>query len=282
MNYKLQRRATSPIVPSPSPRLSLFPSTNTRAASPSVSRSKVLYRSKTERSPLRQSYSRAEMTHDNQAQDLFIRSKPVASPNLQPHASTNLKVQQLAITPTSVHSFESEADSITLVVGTTTTGQSLHLDDREPDWELCAKPTPKPPSFARANTTPILGLARTPSQRQPAVTKLSALSSHAPSSAPLQALSPLQRIQQLQSPPASAREKRTASENRGDGVPKAMVGVARSVSVSRANSPRAVIKSPGEGTGEMRGMGEGKCLTPTMVDVKQRQRRSHMVQLVDA
>jgi hypothetical protein len=194
----------------------------------------------------------------------------------------NLNVQQVAITPTSIHSFESDTDSVTIVVGRTNVGQAqtLHLDDREPDWEICAKPALKPVPVARANTAPLASLKRTDSQRQPAVTKFSALSSHAPSSAPLEAPSPLQRIQQLQSPPASAREKRTESENRQDGKARAMVGVARSISVSRANSPRTLVKSPGEGTGEMRGFGEGKCLTPTMVDV--RQRRSQRVQLVDA
>jgi len=280
MDYSLKRRATSPTVPSPSPRLSLFPNTNpNRSASPPVPRSKALHRSKTapEKSPLRQTYSRAEMNNDNKAQDLFIQ-KPTASPNLKPRASMNLKIQQLAITPTSVRSFESDNDSITIVVGRAGQPQTLHLDDREPEWELCAKP--KPPAVARANTTPLPGLARTDSQRQPKVTKFSALSSHAPSSAPLEAPSPLQRIQQLQSPPLSAREKRTASENRTEGAPKAMVGVARSVSVSKANSPRAIVRTASESRSPAERLGEGKCLTPTMVEV--RNRKSQRVQLVDA
>ncbi|KAF2828761.1 hypothetical protein CC86DRAFT_197631 [Ophiobolus disseminans] len=285
MDYSLKRRATSPVVPSPSPRLSLFPNTNpTRAASPPVPRTKALHRSKTapEKSPLRQTYSRAEMNKANEAQDLFIQ-KPTGTPNLKPRASMNLKVQQLAITPTSVHSFESDADSITIVVGRTGQPQTLHLDDREPDWEICAKP--KPAAVVRANTTPV-GLARTDSQRQPKVTKFSALSSHAPSfapapsSAPLEAPSPLQRIQLLQSPPQSAREKRTASESRPEGAPKAMVGVARSISVSRANSPRAIVRTTNELRSPGERLGEGKCLTPTMVEV--RNRKSQRVQLVDA
>lgn len=278
MDYSLKRRATSP-APSASPRLSLFPNTNpSRAASPPVPRTKALHRSKTapEKSPLRQTYSRAEM--NDKAQDLFIQ-KPTASPSLKPRASMNLKVQQIAITPTSVHSFESDLDSITIVMGRAGQAQTLHLDDREPEWEICAKP--QPPTIARANTiTPTSGLARTESQRQPKVTKFSALSSHAPTSAPLEAPSPLQRIQQLQSPPLSAREKRPAGENRSEGAPKAMVGVARSVSVSRANSPRAIVRAASELRSPGERLGEGKCLTPTMVEV--RNRKSQRVQLVDA
>jgi hypothetical protein len=265
-------------MPSPSPRLSLFPSTrNSPVPSPrssSVPRSQKLHRAKTapEKSPLRQTFSRKEMD-DNKAQDLFVQSqKPVVSPTLKPRSSMNLKVQHLAITPTSIHSFESDTDSITIVVGRTTPGQPLHLDDREPEWEICAKPSaPK-----RSNTTP-LTLARSDSQirKQPAVTKLSALSSH-PSSASLEASSPLQKIQQLSSPPQSARHDTPTA-------PKAMVGVARSVSVSRANSPRtlvrtaSVIRSPV--TGEKL-LGHGQALTPTMVEV--RNRKSQRVQLVDA
>ncbi|KAH3968125.1 hypothetical protein HBH64_072490 [Parastagonospora nodorum] len=281
IDYKLQRRATSPVMPSPSPRLSLFPSTrNSPVPSPSprsasVPRSKKLHRSKTspEKSPLRQTFSQKEMD-SQKAKDLFVQhDKHTASPPvLESYVSSNLKVQHLAITPNSIRSFESDNDSITLVVGRTSPGQPLHLDDREPEWEIMTKP----PAPKRANTAPITDLQRTPSQRtQPTVTKLSALSSH-PSSAPLEAPSPLQKIQQLQSPPQSARQEPSAT-------PKAMVGVARSVSVSRANSPRtlvrtaSVVRSPGA-KGEF--VGSGQALTPTMVEV--RNRKSQRVQLVDA
>lgn len=284
MSYKLQRRATSPRVPSPSPRLSLFPNTgNSRAASPrsaSVPRAaRTLHRSKTapEKSPLRQTFSRAEerAEEDNKkGQALFIQ-KPTTSPNLKPQPSPISKLQHLAITPTSIQSFESDNDSITIVVGRTTPGQpqKLHLDEREPEWEICSRPAP----VARANTTL---LARTDSQRQPKVTKFSALSSN-PASAPLEAPSPLQRIQQLQTPPLSARAA-TTSENREEGKARAMVGVARSISVSRANSPRTLVRT----ASELRSPGDrlverhGQALTPTMVEV--RNRRSQRVQLVDA
>jgi hypothetical protein len=189
-------------------------------------------------------------------------------------------VQQLAITPTSIHSFESDTDSITIVVGRTTPGQPLHLDDREPEWEICEKPA----AVKRSNTTPLPDLVRKDSQRkQPAVTKLSALSSH-PSSAPLEAPSPLQRIQQLQSPPQSARQE----ANTENIAPKAMVGVARSVSVSRANSPRTLVRTASElrspkdraGSPRDRLVVDRQALTPTMVEV--RNRKSQRVQLVDA
>jgi hypothetical protein len=281
IDYRLQRRATSPIMPSPSPRLSLFPSTsNSRATSPhsgSVSLPKGLHRSKTERSPLRQTFSRAESDW-NKAQELFVK-KPTATLHLKPQASMNLQVQQLSLTPTSIHSFESDTDSVTIVVAHASSSQpqKLHLDDREPEWEICAKP----PTVARSRTMPVSTLTRADSRSQPTVTKLSALSSH-PSSAPLEAPSPLQRIQQLQSPPLSARhaEKRTTSETRGEGTPKAMVGVARSVSVSRANSPRTLVRTASELRSPGDRLVERQALTPTMVEVKNR--RSQRVQLVDA
>ncbi|OAL00767.1 hypothetical protein IQ06DRAFT_222012 [Phaeosphaeriaceae sp. SRC1lsM3a] len=276
IDYRLQRRATSPVMPSPSPRLSLFPSTNhSRAASPrssSMPRYKTLQRSKTEKSPLHQTFSRKEMD-SRDAQDLFIQ-KPAASPQLKPRASMNLQVQQLAITPNSIRSFESDTDSVTIVVGSTAPGQpqTLHFDDREPDWEICSKPAP----VARSNTMPITSLVRKDSQ--PKVTKLSALCSH-PSSAPLEAPSPLQRIQQLQTPPQSAKHANSPRKEGEDGAPKAMVGVARSVSVSRANSPRTIVRSPSVRSPQDRMMNT-QALTPTMVEV--RNRKSQRVQLVDA
>jgi hypothetical protein len=193
----------------------------------------------------------------------------------------NLHTQQLAITPTSIRSFESDTDSITLVVGRTSPGhpQKLHLDDREPEWEIISKP----PVVARSNTTPASSLVRTNSQAK--VSQLSALHSH-PSSAPLDAPSPLQRIQQSLSPPASARQvsrdREAASETRtdgGDNAPKAMVGVARSVSVSRANSPRTLVRTATELQSPGDRFVERATLTPTMVEVKNR--KSHRGQLVE-
>lgn len=281
IDYRLQRRATSPTMPSPSPRLSLFPSTtHSRAASPrssSVPRYKTLQRSKTEKSPLSKTFSRNDVAN-SKAQALFIQ-KPAASPHLKPRASMNLQVQQLAMTPDSICSFESDADSVTIVVGNAAPGQPLHLDDREPEWEICSKPA----AVTRSNTMPITSLVR--SDSQPKVTKMSALCSH-PSSAPLEAPSPLQRIQQLQTPPQSAKNVSSPLKEGTEGVPKTMVGVARSVSVSRANSPRTLVRtgsqmrSPQMRSPQDRLIDSQQALTPTMVEV--RNRKSQRVQLVDA
>lgn len=303
MDYKLQRRATSPTVPSPSPRLSLFPSTNAgRAPSPhsaSTHRAaRALRRSRTApaKSPLRQTFSHAKEEGTKRLDSATF--KPTISPKPQP-----------AFTPTSVHSYESDAESITIVVAQHTEPPGhphpkpfkVRLDEREPEWEICPKPKPltiskRDLTVASASTAPptmataASELARTDSQRQPKVTKMSALSSH-PSSAPLDAPSPLQRLQSLTSPPQSASradvirrsEKRTASETRGDAeaAPKAMVGVARSISVSKANSPRALVRTLTDvGSPNAERLVERQVLTPTMVEV--RNRRSQRVQLVDA
>jgi hypothetical protein len=219
--------------------------------------------------------------------------KPAASPYLQP-----------ALTPTSICSFESEAESITIIVAQASPGYptrpfKVHLDEREPEWEILSKPVLKTArsELLLSSSAPISPLIRSPSQKQPKVTKLSALSSH-PSSAPLDAPSPLhasplhtpsplQRLQSLSTPPHSAGLKRAEIQARRKeagarieevGTAKAMVGVARSVSVSRANSPRAIVRtmtSPMEDR-----LGSGFALTPTMVKV--RNRKSQRVQLVDA
>jgi hypothetical protein len=244
---------------------------------------KDLKRSKTTpaKSPLRQT-----------SQDLDQKPKPSDAGKLKPASSPYLKP---ALTPTSIRSFESEAESITIIVAQASPGYppkpfKLHLDEREPEWEILSKPVlkaAKSEMFLSTSTGQISPqLVRSPSQIQPRVTKLSALSSH-PSSAPLEALSPLQRLQSLTTPPNSAGGKRAEiaarrreREGRVEeaGTARAMVGVARSVSVSRANSPRAVVRtmtSPMEDR-----LGAGLALTPTMVEV--RNRKSQRVQLVDA
>jgi hypothetical protein len=287
----LQHRATSPTPASASPRLSLFPSTNlSRAASPLsdsiMNRNKKdLKRSRTApaKSPLRQtSKDMKEQTHAKRVDS--AKAKPTASPHLKP-----------ALTPTSIRSFESAADSITIIVAQASPGHptkpfNVHLVEREPEWETMSKPVLKATKsemfLSTTNSTSVSPLLRSPSQKQPRVTKLSALCSH-PSSAPLDAPSPLQRLQSLTTPPHSAGGKRAEIQARRReregkveeaGTAKAMVGVARSVSVSRANSPRAVVRtvaSPNEDR-----FGGGLALTPTMVEV--RNRKSQRVQLVNA
>jgi hypothetical protein len=97
----------------------------------------------------------------------------------------------------------------------------------------------------------------------------------------------LQRLQSLSTPPSSTSrlgDKRAEIQARrrekGEEMskPKAMVGVARSVSVSRANSPRALVRTattPNEDR-----IVDRQTLTPTMVEV--RNRKSQRVQLEDA
>jgi hypothetical protein len=283
VDHRLERRATSPTTASSSPRLSLFPAPNpTRAPSP-LSGS-VMNRSKKDlkRTRTTPAKSSSESTEEKTQKPDSTKLKPAVSPYLKP-----------ALTPTSICSFESEADSITIVVAHATPGHTkplkLHLDEREPEWEILSK-LPKTSRTAPSSPTSAASapsLVRAPSQKQPKVTKLSALSSH-PSSAPLDVSSPLQRLQSLSTPPHSAsrlgetREK-TRREGKAEEVPvaKAMVGVARSVSVSRANSPRHVVrtltdaKSPKDER-----FVDRHALTPTMVEVKNR--RSQRVQLEDA
>ncbi|KAG9191913.1 hypothetical protein G6011_10647 [Alternaria panax] len=280
VDYSLQRRVTSPTSASGSPRLSLFPSTNpNRAPSPLsgsiMNRSrKDLKRSRTmpTKTPLQQTF----------AENAEIPAAPIDSAT----------PKSVALTPTSICSFESEAESITIIVAQSSPGRSkpikLHLDEREPEWEICSKPIKAAKSeILPIKSVPNSPLIRSPSQKQPKVTKLSALSSH-PSSAPLDAPSPLQRLQSLSTPPHSASrlgEKRAEiqarrREGRTEEVvaAKAMVGIARSVSVSRANSPRAVVRtmtSPHENR-----IVDRLALTPTMVEV--RNRKSQRVQLEDA
>lgn len=297
MDYKLQRRATSPTMPSASPRLSLFPSTTpVRAPSPlsgSVYKAKALQRSRTApaKSPLRQTFAQSSESKEKTPENANLKLKASATP---------------IATPNSGKSFDS--DTITIAAAQTAPGYSeaykLRLDEREPEWEICPKPKPlavakreqaaKPVAIdttvSAPSTATATRLARTDSQRQPKVTKLSALSSH-PSSAPLDAPSPLQRITSLASPPHSARRAgdskrsgaRAAGETRGGETAPApaLVGVARSVSVSRANSPRALVRTTTEvGSPSSERLVERQVLTPTMVEV--RNRKSQRVQLVDA
>lgn len=280
MDYKLQRRATSPTAPSASPRLSLFPSTNpTRAPSPlsaSANRNRIIHRSRTApaKSPLRQTFQAAE-----------AKLQASNSATLKPSSSAYLKP---ILTPTSVHSFESDSESVTIVVGQATPFK-VQLDEREPEWEIYP---PKPLPVAKyepAHVASSPGLARTDSQRQPRVTKLSALSSH-PSSAPLDAPSPLQRLQSLRSPPLSASrlgEKRTAGEFRENGGKletnaTATVGLARSVSVSRATKPKVLKRTMTDigNVGSPDRLVDRQVLTPTMVEVRNRKSQRVQVEMI--
>jgi hypothetical protein len=129
------------------------------------------------------------------------------------------------------------------------------------------------------------------------VTVASALSSH-PSSAPLDIPSPLQNLQQILSPPLSAGEfetpavekpiiKRATSQRKtrvvGPRTQTATVGIARSVSVSKATRPRTLMRGPadlekGSSNAETK-LGDGMALMPMLVEIGNR--KSQRVQLVN-
>lgn len=261
---KLQRRATSPVVPSPSPRLSLFPNTsNSCSASPSR---RPLHRSRTapEKSPLRRIFNRNE-EEIAKGRELFLQRAATAS-NIKGASTKTTKPQRSAITPGSNHTLELAAKPVAVDVAITAISpyQALHADETE-----------------EMHVTHPISSHQTPSrtdsqQHQAKINALTALRSHpaSASASPIDIPSPLQRISSLRSPPPSAhrpRAKRAASETRE-------VGVARSVSVSRAMSPRVLVGQGGDmGVGER--FVERQVLTPTMVEV--RNRRSVRVQLED-
>ncbi|KAF2632372.1 hypothetical protein BU25DRAFT_437087 [Macroventuria anomochaeta] len=308
---KLQRRATSPTVSNPpSARLSLFPATGRatpilragtptlragtpvlRAPSPLVSNSPRA-RSKTApaRSPTQQTFKTAEES----------KSKPPStSATRQYSESPSLKPQQPALTPTSIHSFDtSDNESITIVVGRTapaaTKAWKAHVESQEPEWKILPKPR-----SASASADRSASLERSLSRKQPRVTAASALSSH-PSSPPLEVSSPLQNLQMLLSPPLSAESferpavekpviRRTNSQRKakvvGGSAQTATVGIARSVSVSKATRPRTLVRTQTDlgrhlQTSPEKRFGDGMALTPTLVEIGNR--KSQRVQLVDA
>lgn len=182
--------------------------------------------------------------------------KPSVSPQLNP-----------VLTPTSIHSFESDAESITIIVAQTQPLKITHTK-REPTWEIINKPTPTSNSTL---SPPATTITRSDSQRQPRPTKLSALSSH-PASAPLDTPSPLQRFASLTSPPLSAGDD-GRNARRLDKRSVATVGVARSVSVSKANSQRARLnraRTEGDSARGEERLVERQALTPMMVEVRNR------------
>lgn len=302
---KIPRRATSPTASNPpSARLSLFPATGRatptlragtpvlRAPSPLVSNSPRA-RSKTApaRSPTHQTFKSADES----------RSKPPStSVTRQYTESPTMKPEQASLTPTSIRSFDtSDNESITIVVGRTTPAEArawkAHVESQEPQWDILPKLRS---ASANAPADRATSIERSPSRRQPRVTAASALSSH-PSSSPLEVSSPLQNLQTLLSPPLSDEPfeqsttdkpviRRTNSQRRakvvGGATQTATVGIARSVSVSKATRPRTLMRTQ---TDLAKGIpnpekkfGEGVALTPMLVEIGNR--KSQRVQLVDA
>ncbi|KAF2687152.1 hypothetical protein K458DRAFT_401732 [Lentithecium fluviatile CBS 122367] len=268
---KPPRRATSPI-PS-SARLSLFPSANTsRAPSPRnvAHRPRPLQRSKTApaTSPHRQSFPKQpEDGANTPSQEIKNALSETASPALTPrsHASTSGGVESPLgslyppRTPSEL-SFDSDSEEITVAVARDGPAKAwkARIEDLSPQWEIVSKPTLNPHAVTKASA-----LRSHPSTRQP---------SSAPLDTPSASRSPglsRSKSQTLLSP-----KPQTMSGS------QATVGVARSVSVSRANKPASLLKpgflSPGSGGRFV----EGKPLTPTLVELSNR--KSQRVQLVDA
>ncbi|KAF9697121.1 hypothetical protein EKO04_005107 [Ascochyta lentis] len=333
---KIQPRDTSPTVSNPpSARLSLFPATGRatptlragtptlragtpvlRAPSPLVSNSpRARAKTAPARSPTHQTFKAAEESK---------RKPPSTSVTRQYSESPNLKPQQSGLTPTSMNSFESDDESITVDVGRTTPAETkawkAHVESQEPQWEIVPKPTASSTSSStsissatstirstsRDRSKRNATLERSLSRKQPRVTASSALSSHP--AAPLEVSSPLQNLQMLLSPPLSANSneqspaqrpmiQRSTSQRKpkvmGSGSAQtATVGIARSVSVSKATRPRTLIRTQTDlgkanasterlDNPERRfGLGDPLALTPMLVEIGNR--KSQRVQLVDA
>jgi hypothetical protein len=173
------------------------------------------------------------------------------------------------------------------------------VEAQEPEWELLPKPS-------RQSVVPREGAPSLPpnprprrSQKPPQVNAASALSSHPSTSSlrtispvleptsPIEASSPLDKVEIVLSPPASASRVEKAQQvhiqrknsERKPQVQTATVGIARSVSVSKASRPRTLIRKRAESSSPER-LVEHSALTPTLVEIGNR--KSHRVQLVEA
>jgi hypothetical protein len=245
-----------------SARLSLFPSANvSRAPSPrlpAAQRVRPLQRAKTAPglSPHRQSFPK--QPQEQPEEDAQAPSQALNG-NLGETANPALTPRSHASTP-SRRSFDSEVEEITIAVSRNTPGQTWkpRAEHLSPHWEMVTKPMGSP------------------------VTKASALRSHPstrqPSSAPLEPASPVAR-----SPGLSRSKSQILPSPKPQSLdgPSTTLGIARSVSVSRANKPAALLKSgflsPNSGGRFVDG---SKPLTPTLVELSNR--KSQRVQLVDA
>ncbi|KAF1953517.1 hypothetical protein CC80DRAFT_537406 [Byssothecium circinans] len=277
-HLKPQRRATSPSFPkSPSANLSLFPSANTsRAPSPRqvqnpLNRPRPVQRHRSQTAPSSSPHLPLHDHDDDNTIGLAITPDMETPQTLTP-------LTDAAPTPTSRHSFEFDGGSEEISIRTIGVKAAKQQRQRpfkpelppqnEPEWEILPKRT---------------------------ISKASALRSHpaseAPSSAPLEPPATIETASPmtLLRSPSSARSathhmsptaRAVASPEIRSG--SATVGVARSISVSRTNSP--LKGSPGSGGLNVPGVsvlgGDHRALTPTLVEM--RNRRSQRVQLVDA
>ncbi|PVI04875.1 hypothetical protein DM02DRAFT_651307 [Periconia macrospinosa] len=281
-SLKPQRRATSPAhAKSPSGNLSLFPSPNTsRAPSPrslhsSVNRPRPVRRSHTE--PVNDSPRHSKFFAQDEDLSIGVALTPQISEVITPMTST-----PMTSSPTSYrNSFDSTHDELTVKRSDVVANSKplVHEDSKEPEWEILA---PK----------------RFPSAK---ITKSDALRSHPsvgledpPSSAPLDVIATASPVTLIRSPSNSVRVSQhvislsPAARSATTPTPTsaktttATVGIARSVSVSRTNSPLLKPASAGVSPNTIDArLGDPRALTPTLVELG-KNRRSHRVQLVDA
>lgn len=285
---KPQRRATSPgHAKSPSANLSLFPSPNTsRAPSPrslhsSVHRPRPVRRSNTERA----SNSPRQSKFSVQDEDLSIglALTPQTSQTLTPMTST-----PLTSSPTSYrNSFDSaRGEELTVMrAGVVANNKPVVRDDsKEPEWEILP---PKPSVTGKITkqdalrSHPSIRREKSPSASKPPPDVIAIASPVTLLRSPSNSARVSQHVVSLS--PAAARSATTPTPTSAK-TATATVGIARSVSVSRANSPLLKPTSAGVAgsTSTIDGrLGDHRALTPTLVELG-KNRRSQRVQLVDA
>jgi hypothetical protein len=291
----------SPAVPSPavsnppSGKLSLFPSPRI-GHGPSTPTT----RSRTQTAPSKMPISQPSVPLDvvKPSTPPSMPRKDSAHPYMKPEPAELAK-----FSPSSSKGSGSESGSPSRTLARTT---SIHkeayraqIEAQEPEWELLPKPSRQ--SVAPREGAPSLPPNPRPvrSQKQPQINAASALSSHPAKdsprasspvvepTSPIETSSPLENLEIVLSPPVSASRtekpqqvniQRKNSERKPH-VQKATVGIARSVSVSKANRPRTLIRKRTESSSPER-LVEHSALTPTLVEIGNR--KSHRVQLVEA
>jgi hypothetical protein len=242
---KLQRRATSPTVSGPpSARLSLFPSPSISGPSPLVTptfRSRA--RSSSTKSTMSQNFTPSDVTKKSPQS---MTRKDSAQPYMKPE-----RLEQTELAPSSKSSQSCHSLSRTSL---------LHYkscaDTQEPEWELLPVPPRRSVATRETSPPPPRNPKRRESHKQPRVDIASASTSHLPATlpqplSPLEAPSPLENLEILLSPPIfadrfGAAETVNAQRKNSERRPKlqtATVGIARSISVSKAKSPVSIARS---------------------------------------
>ncbi|KAF2745096.1 hypothetical protein M011DRAFT_479252 [Sporormia fimetaria CBS 119925] len=270
-DIKRERRATSPSVPPKSPAisLSLFPNTSGNRASSSTVRRPRPQRSRTAPPA---SPSLQEFAADQSTKGIARTSDAKELPEVKHQESIQNDSPLPSPSPSSLRSYDSDLDEEVTVIKTTpaTTWKRTEV---EPEWEMIRKPSQ------------LTALRSHPANRSPL---------QGPLSAPMElieaGLSPKPKATEPAAPRCAERSARQRSPTKVV-TQAATVGIARSVSVSRA-SPRTAgvvnkttlvrratekVLSPDSGR-----FIDQKPLTPTLVELKARNRKSQAVMLEDA